>query len=128
MKPAVEAAVEEIREAFPDATVEVHPDAEGGAHVIVDPVELGDQYEPSTSWIGFHITFQYPVSDCYPHFVRSDLKRKDEAELGEAMSVGTFGLDGRAAVQISRRSNRLNPAHDTALTKLWKVLEWTASR
>ena len=128
IKAAVEEAVAEIREAFPDAEVEAHPDGQGGAHVIVNPVQLGEQYEPSSSWIGFHITFQYPVSDCYPHFLDGDLKRKDGAVLGEAMSQGRFGFDDRPAIQISRRSNRLNPDHDTALTKLWKVLEWLASR
>lgn len=121
-------AVEEIRKAFPKAKVEAHEDTDGGAHVIVDPVDPGPPYEQRETWIGFHITFQYPVSDVYPHFVRPDLSRVDKQPLTAGMSVGSFGFDGRAAVQVSRRSNRLNPATDTALTKLDKVLEWLASQ
>jgi len=40
--------------------------------------------------------------------------------------VTTF--ENRTAVQISRRSNRLDPATDTALIKLHKVLEWLRTR
>jgi hypothetical protein len=109
-------------------TVDAHEDGSGGAYVIVDPVDPGAPYAQRETWFGFQITFQYPVADCYPHFVRPDLARADGAPLGEAMTVTRFGFDQRPALQVSRRSNRLNPAHDTALTKLWKVLEWMASR
>lgn len=128
MTEEVEKAIEEIKKAFPQATVETHPDDDGGAYVIVDPVDPGEPYVHRETWIGFHITFQYPLSDCYPHFVRADLARVDGQKLGTAMTVGRFGFDDRAAVQVSRRSKRLNPDHDTALTKLWKVLDWLASR
>lgn len=37
-------------------------------------------------------------------------------------------FEDRPAVQISRRSNRLNPATDTAVIKLHKVLAWLRSR
>jgi len=124
----VATAVDEVVAAFPPSTVTCHPDGQGGAHVIVDAVGYGAQYSPATGWIGFHITFQYPLSDCYPHFVTPDLHRADGRPLGEAMSLGTFGFDGRQAIQISRRSNHLDPAHDTALTKLLKVLDWLGRR
>jgi hypothetical protein len=35
---------------------------------------------------------------------------------------------GRPALQLSRRSNRLNPATDTALLKLMKVRQWFSTR
>jgi len=47
----------------------------------------------------------------YPHFVRHDLTRVDGQQLGEATSQASF--EGRPAIQISRKSNRLNPATDT---------------
>ena len=128
MIPEVVSAIEEIREAFPETTVAAHDDGSGGAYVIVDSVDPGTQYEQRSTWIAFQITFQYPVADVYPHFVRHDLSRVDKAGLGEGMSLGSFGFDARPAIQVSRRSNRLNPATDTALIKLWKVLEWLASR
>ena len=62
----------------------------------------------------------------YPHFVRSDLQRKDGRPLGEAVTGGHTFL-GRSALQLSRRSNRLNPAVDTALLKLMKVLQWLST-
>lgn len=46
--------------------------------------------------------------------------------LGEGMSATQY--EGRSAIQISRRSNRLNPATDTALIKLLKVLDWLRGR
>jgi hypothetical protein len=119
-------AIGEIKGTFPGASVEVREDGEGGAFVIVDPIDPGSQYVQPESWIGFRITFQYPNSDVYPHFVRGDLSRKDGRPLGEATSVTTF--EGRFAVQLSRRSNNIDPNHDTAVLKLLKVLAWLRSR
>lgn len=132
MKEAVERAVQEIKdafpnnEAFPNNRVVVQDDDQGGAWVIVEDVEVGDLYESTKSWIGFRITFQYPQADVYPHFVRSDLVRKDKRALGDGISGG-HNFMGRAALQLSRRSNRLNPATDTALLKLMKVLHWLST-
>lgn len=126
MTPEVRQAIDEIRAGYPQAQIQVTEEADGGALVFVSPVAPGPQYEQRDTWIGFRISFQYPYADTYPHFVRGDLRRVDGAGLGEGMSLGTFG--DRQAVQISRRSNRLNPATDTALIKLQKVLTWLRSR
>ncbi len=72
------------------------------------------------------MVFQYPYANVYPHFVRGDLTRSDGQPLGEGTSVTTF--DSRSAVQLSRRSNRLNPATDSAVLKLHKVLAWLGTR
>jgi hypothetical protein len=124
--PSVSKAVDEVRAAFPDAEVRVREEPDGGAAVLVEEIDPGAQYQQRSTWIGFRITFQYPYSDVYPHFVRGDLARVDGAPLGEAMTVTVF--EDRSAVQISRRSNRLNPATDTAVIKLHKVLAWLRSR
>ncbi len=126
LKADVADAIEEIRLLIPEATVDVEPDDDGGAFVVVDPIELGNAYEPAASWIGFHITFQYPHADVYPHFISRGLRRADGQGLGESFSDSEW--QGRQAIQVSRRSNRLNPAVDTAATKLAKVLEWIRSR
>lgn len=129
MKPDVEAAVEELREAFPDSTVTAVPDPEGGAYVTVDPVDTGGPYVQEITWIKFHVTFQYPYSDVYPHFVIPDLQRKDGASLGEGLQQPVaFGGDGLPATQISRASRKLDPSIDTAALKLVKVLHWLGSR
>ena len=125
MTPEVAAAIDEIKAAFPNATVEVKEEG-NAAVVLLDSIDPGEQYKQRESWIGFRITFQYPYSDVYPHFVRGDLSRVDGAGLGEGMSVTTFA--DRSAVQISRRSNKLDPSRDTALIKLHKVLAWLRSR
>lgn len=125
MTPEVAAAVDDIKTAFPNVTIEVTEEGDGVV-VLLDPIVLGPSYVHRQTWIGFRITFQYPYSDVYPHFVRGDLSRVDGAGLGEGMSVTTF--EGRSAVQISRRSNQLDPTTDTALIKLHKVLVWLRSR
>lgn len=126
MTPAVAEAIEEIKIAHPSADITLREDGSGGVFVIIEPVDLGPTYVQRESWIGFQITFQYPYSDVYPHFVRHDLARVDGQPLGEATSVGSF--ENRPAVQISRKSNRLNPATDTAAVKLLKVIDWVRNR
>ncbi len=134
LTPEVEMAVTELREAFPDATVTAVADNQGGAYVTVDPIDLGSKYSPASTWIWFHITFQYPMSDVYPHFIGPDVRRSDGASpnglpLGEGSSLGSYQIDGQTfpAIQLSRRSNGLNPACDTAALKLQKVLAWLQS-
>lgn len=126
MTPQVAKAIDQIRAAFPGVQVSVVEEGDGGAVVFVEDVDPGAQYVQRSTWIGFRITFQYPYSDVYPHFVRGDLTRADGTALGEAMTATTF--ESRQAVQISRRSNHLNPATDTAVIKLHKVLTWLRSR
>ena len=123
MNPDVIAAIEEIRAAFPEHRVEVMPEAQGGAYVIVHDLDVGTQYAPAKSWCGFLITFQYPRADVYPHFVDGNLRRKDGSSYGGGIS-GPVNWQSRSALQVSRRSNHWNPTVDTAAAKLSKVLEW----
>jgi hypothetical protein len=125
LTPDVAEAIEEIRSSFGFAHLDVREDSEGGAFVFVNPVDPGPRFTQRETWIGFRITFQYPYSDVYPHFVRGDLARADGEALGEGFAATTF--ENRPAVQISRRSNHLNPEVDTAAIKLWKVLAWLQS-
>jgi len=127
MTPEVQQAVDEIKTAFSNHTIEVSEVGDGGACVVIQDVFIGDQYEPCNTWVGFIIGFQYPRADVYPHYVTSELKRKNGESLGEGFSGPTEWQD-RQAIQISRSSKRLNPLIDTALTKLAKVIEWVKSR
>jgi hypothetical protein len=127
LTPSVQQAIEEIETAFSDCPLTVREDGEGGALVTVENVPLGHPFQQEATWVGFHITFPYPNSDVYPHFVRGDLRRLDGKPLGDAMSPnGTF--ERRPGVQISRKSNRLDPVTDTALHKMLKILGWLRSR
>ena len=120
--PAVIKAIDEIRSTFDHSSVEVEPDSSGGAYVIVKELALGLPYRQADIWIGFQITFQYPYADVYPHFTDPNLAREDGADLGSGF--GTAQFRDQPAIQISRCSNRLNPAIDTASLKLLKVLQW----
>lgn len=123
LKERVALAVDDLRKAFTASEVAVREDGQGGAYVVVESVSLRGFLQAAT-WIGFRITFQYPYADCYPHFVASELLRADgSSPLRTGITAGhTF--EGRAALQLSRRSNRLNPQLDTALLKLEKVVRW----
>lgn len=127
MTPEVSGAIEDIRTAFPDNSLVIREDHEGGALIIVEDLELGPPYIQESTWMGFHITHPYPYSDPYPQFVRGDLARIDGRPLGEATSLNAT-FESRPAVQLSRKANRLNPTTDTALSKLLKVLTWLKTR
>ncbi len=126
MTPAVTEAVAEIADAFEGCRVESVEDGQGGAFVTVHDLPLNGPFEQSTTWVGFQITHTYPYCDVYPHFVRPDLSRRNGGALGVGMSAGVFR--GNPAIQVSRRSNRHNPATDTAALKLLKVQRWLNSR
>ena len=120
--PAVTKTIEEIRCTFDKCAVEAVPDGSGGAIVVVRKIPMGSPYVQAEVWIGFRITFQYPYADVYPHFTNADLARSDGDGLGGGF--GTAAFRGQPAIQISRRSNRLNPKTDTAALKLLKVIRW----
>lgn len=130
MKKEVAAAVEEIRLHYPDSSVQVSEDGQGGAYLLIDPVDLGPTYTSETrkTWIGFSIGFQYPQADVYPHHVRRDLLRADGKPLGEGMGAARYEGFGLDSTQLSRRSNHRDPAFETALHKLLKVIEWARTR
>jgi hypothetical protein len=122
MTPEVEGAIREIARAFPKCPLESVEDTQGGAFVTLKDVPIDGPYEQEKTWFGFHVTHTYPYADVYPHFVRHDLSRRDKRPLGTGLSAGNFR--NQPAIQISRRSNRLNAATDTALLKLQKVIKW----
>jgi len=127
LTPEVQEAICEVQAAYPDHNVAVEPDGQGGAYLVVQDLFLGDQYLPATSWVGFHIGFQYPRSDVYPHFIGGDVTRADGRAHGKGFS-GPNEWQGHRALQISRRSNRWDPATDTAVVKLVKILEWVRAQ
>ena len=122
MKPEVEQAVEELQHCFSDAKVVAHAKDDGGGVVTIDPVDFGPGYTPQQTWIKFAISFQYPYADIYPLFVCPDLARADGQSLGEGITKASF--EGEPALQLSRRSNRLDPETETAALKVTKVIQW----
>lgn len=122
MTPEVAAAIEELKESYPDTAVEAEEDGQGGAYITMNNILLGEDFTPATTWCDFHITFQYPRADVYPHFIDATIKRTDGRPFGQGISANHWF--NRGALQLSRRSNRLDPTQDSAATKLAKVLSW----
>lgn len=122
LAPSVIQGIEQIRRSLPACAVECTPDGAGGGSVVVGGLTFGSPYCQTDGWIGFLLTFQYPYTDVYPHFTRADLARLDGRPLGEGLGMAQFR--GAPAIQISRRSNKWNPAIDTAVIKLLKVYRW----
>ncbi len=122
MALAVAKAIEELRSTFEACDVEVEGDASGGAVVVVRGVPLGSPYAQANAWFGFHVTYQYPYADVYPHFTNAELARSDGNDLGSGFGSASF--KDEPAIQISRRSNGLDPERDTAALKLLKVVKW----
>jgi hypothetical protein len=130
MKPEVSEAVAQLKAQYPDSMFDTREDAQGGVHVLIEPVDLGDHYTEGTrnTWISFHISFQYPFADVYPHHVRRDLARADSRPLGGGMSPAEAPVFGRLSIQLSRRSNHRDPNRETALHKLLKVIHWAGTQ
>ena len=126
MKQEVELAIEELRRCFANAEVTACAKEDGGAAVTIDPINLGPAYDPQQTWIKFDIGFQYPNSDIYPLFVHPALSRTDGQPHGEGISKSSYG--DKEALQLSRRSNHLDPAVDTAALKVIKVIEWLRTK
>ena len=128
MKPAVEKGLEQLRKHFIGSEVSIKEDGNGGAYVMVDSVDLGPCYSEETrhTWIGFHLAYNYPIPDIYPHHTRHDLTRADGAALPAGMHGGNnfTGFD-RPSVMISRRTTESSSWIDqTAVAKLLKIIEW----
>jgi hypothetical protein len=122
--PAVAEAVAAVREHFADHTLEVTPDGNGGAFVVIGDVDFGPRYTPQTTWLGFLIDAASPHSDIYP-FYCGRVGRID----GNAYGEGVQPVDwrGQPALQLSRKSNRRN-GFDNAILKTERVIEWFATR
>jgi hypothetical protein len=126
MTPDVEQAIQEIRTAFDGHTVDIVMEAQGGAHVTVHDVSIGPAFTPAQTWIGFTISFHYPIADVYPHFIGGDVRRANAEGYGEAISASSW--QGRPALQVSRKSRNWDAANDTAALKLMQVLQWLRTR
>ena len=123
MKQDVANAVEELKRAFPSSDVYSREDGDGGAYVIVEDVAIGDQYEPSSTWLGGHITALYPYSDIYPLFMGDNVRRVYGVAFEPPVTPGAQFLE-RPALQISRRNNHTQSYPQTAVAKFIKVLHY----
>jgi hypothetical protein len=122
MTPDVEQAIKELKESFESNKIEVEEESQGGAYIIIHDLEIGSQYSPSKTWIGFIIGFQYPTADVYPHYIDGAVKRVDDKPLIDPFSKTNWR--DKDVWQISRRTNNLDPLTQTATSKLFKIIDW----
>jgi hypothetical protein len=123
MKVEVSTAIEELKRQFGTSSFMTREDGLGGAYVVMDEVELGPKYRPAVTWIGFQIPAQYPYADIYPVFIGGDVVRADGVPFVVPVTPG-HNFEGRAAIQISRRSAAAQSGSQKATAKLLKVLDF----
>jgi hypothetical protein len=123
MKVEVSAGIEELKKQFSGASLQTREDGQGGAYVVMEPISLGARYRPATTWMGFHIPAQYPYADIYPVFIGSETARTDGVGFVAPVTPGhTF--EGRAAIQVSRRSGAAQNGLQKATAKILKILDF----
>ena len=123
MKQDVATAIEELKRAFPSSQICCQEDGSGGAYVIVEDVTVGDQYQPSSTWLGGHVPSLYPFADIYPLFIGDEVRRVDGVAFTAPVTSGARFLD-RAALQISRRNSHTQNFPQTVVAKFVKVLHF----
>lgn len=123
MKQDVANAIAELKRAFPSSEVTSREDGNGGAYVVVEEVEIGQRYQPRSTWLGGHIPGLYPYADIYPLFMGDDVRRADGVAFEAPVTPGATFLD-RPALQISRRNNHTQHFPQTAVAKFLKVLHF----
>ena len=123
MKQDVAKAIEELKHAFPSSGVDSREDGEGGAYVIVEDVDISCRYQPSSTWLGGHITALYPYADIYPLFIADNVRRVDGVPFRRPVTPGAHFLE-RPALQISRRNNHTQHFPQTAVAKFVKVVHF----
>jgi len=126
MKVEVSTAIAELRRQFEGANVIASEDGQGGAHVVIEPIELGPRFTPSTTWFGFQIPAQYPYADIYPVFMGGEVSRSDHNAFSAPVTPG-HAFQGRPAIQISRRSAAVQSGSQTATSKVLKILSFLQS-
>jgi hypothetical protein len=117
MKAEVATGIEELKRQFATASLTVREDGQGGAYVTMDSIMLGPRYQPSDTWVGFHIPPQYPYAGIYPLFIGGNVVRADGVPFGEPLRGGqTF--EGRSAIQVSRRNGAAQDGLQKAPAKI----------
>jgi len=123
MKAEVATGVEELRRQFGASAVSAREDGQGGVYALIESVPLGPKYRPSETWIGFHITAQYPYADIYPVFISAGVARTDGAPHAPPVTPG-HQFEGRPAIQISRRNGAAQAGLQKATAKILKILDF----
>jgi hypothetical protein len=124
--PAVALAISELRSRFGAECVVAWPEASGGAWVVIDGVDIGSFWTPTTTWLGFLISYLHPDADCYPHFIGPEVARVDGKPMTPPLNPGQV-FSGMPATMISRSSPRRKKV-ETPADKADKVISFLRSQ
>jgi hypothetical protein len=123
MKVEVSNGIEELKRQFTTSSFTVREDGQGGAYVVIEPVSLGPRFKPENTWLGFQIPAQYPYADIYPVFIGVESARVDGVPFATPVTPGHH-FEGRAALQVSRRSGAAQNGLQKVTAKILKVLDF----
>lgn len=123
MRVEVSAGIDELRRQFTAASIVAKEDGQGGAIVVMEPVELGPKYRPTVTWMGFQIPAQYPYADIYPVFIGADVVRADGMPFEVPITPGHH-FDGRPAIQVSRRNAAALNGSQRVPSRILKILAY----
>jgi hypothetical protein len=123
MKLEVSTAIEELKRQFTPSSFVVRDDGQGGAYVVIEPVQLGVRFCPTATWLGFQIPAQYPYADIYPVFIGTEVARVDGVPFQPPVTPG-HNFEGRGAIQISRKSPAAQNGSQKAVAKILKILDF----
>ena len=123
MKIEVANGIEDLKRQFSSARVVIREDGQGGAYVVMDPIDLGEKLTPRESWIGFQIPAQYPYADIYPVFISANVRRANGRAFEVPVTPG-HRFEGRPALQVSRRNSAAQNGLQKVPTKILKVLDY----
>src|SRR5579872_2995831 len=119
----VSRGIEELKRQFSGLPFAISEDGQGGAHVVIEGVTLSARFNPQKTWLGFHITAQYPYADIYPVFIDGGVTRADGVAFSAPVTNGHL-FQGRNAIQVSRRNGAAGTTAQKATSKILKVLDF----
>ncbi|WP_129789673.1 hypothetical protein [Promicromonospora panici] len=123
---AVAEALGGLRRAFPEAQIAETSDASGGLFVIIEPIQLGPEFSPKSTWLGMHLSPLLPDADTYPLYIGGGVTRADGSPITDT-AIQSVAWQSRSALQLSRRSTRHDAAVSTPALKAGNVIAWFRS-
>lgn len=119
LTPEIEAALSELREAFP-GKVSHGDDGQGGVDVTVADLELGPRWERPRAALTFNLAYNYPFTPIYPYY----LPEGTSPIGGWPQALQNVAWKGANVVQVSLRFTTWDPSRDNAVGCVYETRRW----